>query len=211
MEKHIPNQTKSSTKRGLNIFKAWSIFRKYPVSVFLELTLDEMEVRLREFLPEASKKNGQPYPAETIYHIVVALDRALRENSAHNPQKNSTITSTDGEYQSSLPVQSVCRPYVSILNNEQFAAVRITLDATMKARTEKGVGCLAKQERKKKHDAMTGEEVRKVAATCDISTPKGLQRRVFLQNGIKFGVRGNQSITCLISKISKSKFARKKK
>lgn len=72
---------------------------------------------MKRFIVEVRKKDGQPYPPETLYQIVVGLQRHLRQNGR----------------------------IVDIFQELEFLDVKTTLDAEMKRLRSEGVGSVKKQ------------------------------------------------------------------
>ena len=49
-------------------------------TTFCELTVSEMDFWLSRFVLEVRKKNGDPYPPNTLYQLICGLQRQLREH-----------------------------------------------------------------------------------------------------------------------------------
>ena len=76
----IPRNTARSTNWGVSIFKAWCDERGIEASV-TDMTDTEMNNYLACFVHEAVKKDSvTPYPPNSLYQIVVSIQRYLRES-----------------------------------------------------------------------------------------------------------------------------------
>ena len=84
------------------------------------LTAEELNNHLCKFIVEVNRQDGAPYPPNSLYQIVVGLQRHLKENG---------------------------RPEQGILDdkNLHFVLARHVLDGRMKQLTDSGVGTVKKQ------------------------------------------------------------------
>jgi len=131
-----------------------------------ELQDDALNFWLQRFIVEIRRKDGTPYPANTLTQIVAALQRHLRSmfsNRQINFFKDDDIV---------------------------FREFRKTLDARMKVLTGQGIGV-----EKKRSDPVTEEDEQKMWDTGVFSmmTASGLSNAVFVYNGKAFAFRGMDS------------------
>ena len=111
----VLRNTARSTNWGVSIFEAWCDERGIEASV-TDMTDVELNNYVARFVHEAVKKDGvTPYPPNSLYQIVVLIQRYLRESG---------------------------RPDVSFFDSHSSAydTLRKSLDARMKALTAEGFG-----------------------------------------------------------------------
>ena len=122
-----------STKRkcnwAVNIFNQWKAWRNERTiqqgglgnsiirTELVEMTKDELCFSLTRFILEAKKANGEPYPAETLYEIVISLQLHL----------------------------SVHRREMKLINDPEFVTLKNTLDSRMKDLASEGICVRRKQ------------------------------------------------------------------
>ena len=83
-----PTKTKEQTEWAVKVWKEWALSRntrflsdKQPFSTtFCELTVSEMDFWLSRFVLEVRKRNGDPYPPNTLYQLICGLQHQLREH-----------------------------------------------------------------------------------------------------------------------------------
>ena len=131
-----------------------------------ELQDDALNFWLQRFIVEIRRKDGNPYPANTLTQIVAALQSHLRSmfsNRQINFFKDDDIV---------------------------FREFRKTLDARMKVLTGQRIGV-----EKKRSDPVTEEDEQKMWDTGVFSmmTASGLSNAVFFYNGKAFAFRGMDS------------------
>ena len=107
----IPTKTREQTEWAVRVWKEWALARntrllsdEQPFSVtFCDLTGSEMDFWLSRFVLEVRKKNGDPYPPNTLYQLICGLQRQLRERGHadiklfDNPSLHDFRTTLDGE------------------------------------------------------------------------------------------------------------------
>ena len=84
----IPAKTKEQTEWAVRTWKEWALCRnsrllsgEQPFSpTFTELSVPEMNFWLSKFVLEVRKKNGEPYPPNTLYQLICGLQCQLREH-----------------------------------------------------------------------------------------------------------------------------------
>ena len=81
----------------------------------MEMSYDRMNASLSRFVKEATRQDGKPYPPSSLYNIVAAIQRFLREKG---------------------------HPDISFFDVKapEFDLLRKSLDARMKELTSEGVG-----------------------------------------------------------------------
>ena len=95
----------------MKVWKEWALARntwllsdEQPFSTsFCKLTVSEMDFWLSMFILEVHKKNGDPYPPNTLYQLICGLQRQLREHGhadiklLDNPSLHGFRSTLDGE------------------------------------------------------------------------------------------------------------------
>ena len=101
-----------------SVWLAWCKARKVEKPV-AEMSLEELDEHLSQFVFETRRQDGNPYPPKTLYQLVCGLQRFLRENG---------------------------RPEVAMFDekNPTFDKSRKVLDARMKQLMSQGVGTATK-------------------------------------------------------------------
>ena len=78
----IPQSTKKDTKYCVNIWEEWSKQRQQTTNTTIPplATMESSHIAhwMTRFILEARKKSGDPYPPNTLHHIVTGLMRYLR-------------------------------------------------------------------------------------------------------------------------------------
>ena len=114
----VPKNTSRSTNWGVGIFQEWCTERKIETQI-LSMSEDELNRYIARFVHEAVKKDGEtPYPPNSLYQIVVAIQRFLRENG---------------------------RPEINFFDQVAFDTLQKSLDARMKELTSEGFGTNRRQ------------------------------------------------------------------
>ncbi|CAC5392434.1 unnamed protein product [Mytilus coruscus] len=99
----IPTKTKQSTSWSMSLWKGWAENRNCnPITGFEEFTCEpvdpetasikELDFWLSRFIMETRRKDGSPYPPNTLLNISAGIQRHLRENKRSEInllQKNS--------------------------------------------------------------------------------------------------------------------------
>ena len=107
----IPTKTKEQTEWAVKVWKEWALASntrllsdEEPFSTtFCELTVSEMDFWLSRFILEVCKKNGDPYPPNTLYQLICGLQRQLCEHGHasiklfENPSLHGFRSTVDGE------------------------------------------------------------------------------------------------------------------
>lgn len=104
----VPESTKKDTKYCMQIWEEWKIHREQNTHTTIpplpSMPVVQLSSWLTCFILEARKKNGEPYPPNTLHHIVMGLMRFLRWNGRQ----------------------------IDILKDADFCDFRASLDAEMK-------------------------------------------------------------------------------
>ena len=87
-ESSVPIKTRNNTSWAVKVWTDWASARnknllpeELPFSSLLsDLTLSEMNFWLSRYVLEIRKKDGDPYPPNTIYQLVCGLQRFLKEH-----------------------------------------------------------------------------------------------------------------------------------
>lgn len=157
----IPANTQKQTNWALGVWNGWSRHRGFTEPI-QSLQLAVLNDQLCRFLVEVNRQDGSPYPATTIYQIVSALQRHLRETG---------------------------RPELNILDqhNLAFTQARQVLDGCMKQLTTSGVGSVKKQAQ-----PLTSDQEHRLwqCGLFSIETADGMLNAVFWYNCKCFGLRG---------------------
>ena len=118
----IPAKTRQQTKWAVLRWDTWALTRslkcsKEPVPQLEGMTEKMIEFWFKRFVVEIRKKDGKCYPPDTLYQLVVSLQRYLREKGN----------------------------FIDIFQEVRFADVKVTLDAEMKRLGSEGAGSVKKQ------------------------------------------------------------------
>lgn len=173
----IPKKTRQNNNWAVSLWKEWAANRNQMVVTALEpgspIPLNVTDVKdfslldywLQRFIIEIRRKDGQPYPGNTLIQITSALQRHLRANSKF---KDVNLFKTD---------------------DSTFIEFRKTLDARMKELIAMGIGV-----KKQSADPVTVEDEASFwnAGVFNMNTSEGLSNAVFFYNGKTFGFRGFQ-------------------
>ena len=173
----IPMKTRKSNNWAVGLWKEWAENRNtkiqttvepgYPIPTTIggfDKDYSLMDYWLQRFILEIRRKDGNPYPPNTLVQITSALQRYLR---------------TD------------CDINVNFYKDDDptFAGFRKTLDARMKDLTAQGIGI-----KTNKSDPVTKDDEHQLWASgvFNMDTSEGLSNAVFFYNGKAFGFRGYQ-------------------
>ena len=167
----IPIKTQKDTDWCVSIWNQWCDERPSNstsdgFSVKLESdssTLASAVSVLPQWLPlftlEARKQNGDPYPPETLYHIICGIFRFVRLNGS---------------------------PQVDFFHDKEFAECRSVLDSEMKRLKSQGVGS---KKRKAEPLTVEDEEFLWEKGILGDHSPQALLNAVFFQNSVNFALR----------------------
>ena len=157
----VPKNTAKSTSWGVGIFEAWCMERNI-MKKAVEMTGEELNDSIARFVHEAVKKDGcTPYPPNSLYQIVVSIQRHLKESG---------------------------RADVAFFNEQSatYDVLRKSLDARMKELTSQGHGTS-----KKSAEPITRDMEAKLwdDGLFSRKTGTGLMNIVYFYNCKLFGLR----------------------
>ena len=167
----VPTNTSKNTKWGLNNFEAWKEERnnKYPDDPIpedlLETTNEEiLSLWLSRYVVETRNSTGGRYPPSTIYQLLTALLRSMRESNAN------------------------CLNFLE-LKNSKFKMLHRTLNSLFRQLHESGVGTKVQHT-----EVITTEEENRLweSGVVGVNSPKSLLNAVFYCNGKGFCLRGGE-------------------
>ena len=117
----IPEATKKDTKYCLKIWEQWSKQRhtqtNTPIPPLTTMPTSQLSYWLIRFVLEARKRNGEPYPPNSLHHIVMGVVRHLRW----------------------------CGRSLDVIKDVEFQEFRATLDSEMKRLQSAGLGSSKRQ------------------------------------------------------------------
>ena len=161
----IPKKTQKDTEWCMRIWREWRCQRnsitasneRVPdILTQLPATLQRWMSR---FVLEVRKKDGAPYPPNSVYHIVCGIMRFIRLNG---------------------------KPEVDFFRDQDFAEFRGVLDAEMKRLKASGIGS---QKRQAEPLSLEEEELLWEKGVLGDHSPQALLNTVFFFNGIHFALR----------------------
>ena len=172
----IPLKTRQQNVWATNVYQEWATNRnklpetildiRAPVPLRDELgtcDLSNMDYWFSRFIIEARRKDGTPYPPNTLVGISTGIQRYLREDCG--------------------------RLEVHLLKEEDpsFFNFRAQLDQRMKELTKQGIGI-----HRNRADPITTEDEEQLwdSGTLNMDTAQGLSYAVFFYNCKLFGFRG---------------------
>ena len=165
----IPKKTKKDTAWCAKIWNDWSSQRNSSsasgehVPDIANMEITQLQWWMSRFVLEIRKKDGTPYPPESIYHIVCGIMRFVRLNG---------------------------KPEVDFFRDQAFAEFRTVLDAEMKRLKAAGIGSRA---HKAEPLTPEEEEMLWEKGVLGDHSPQALLNTVFYQNGVNFALRsGNE-------------------
>ena len=118
----VPKTTQKSTQWAANIWKEWSaqrrdmITRNWPPHLLIQNT-SQLDYWLSMFVLELRRRDGLPYPPNTLYSMCCGLMRYVRD----------------------------LHPEVNFFKQPEFAGFRKSLDGEMKRLRQSGLGVTKKQ------------------------------------------------------------------
>ena len=123
----------------------------------------ELQQLLSKFTLEVRKVTGEPYPPNTLHHIICGLLRFfLRQNG---------------------------KPEIDFFRDKEFAEFRIVLDSEMKRLRRERV---CSRGRKAKPMSPEEEEILWSKGILGCHSPKSLLNTIFFQNGVNFALRSGR-------------------
>ena len=160
----VPFKTQKDTKWCIQIWKEWSGQRSCSsndadIEDIISLGAAAQQKWLSRFVLEVRKKDGSPYPSESLYHIVCGILRYIRQNG---------------------------KPEVDFFRDKEFAQFRMVLDSEMKRLKASGV---QKRKRKAEPLTVEDEKTLWEKGVLGDHTPQALLNTVFYQNGVNFALR----------------------
>lgn len=161
----IPKKTKKDTEWCARIWWDWSSQRNTSLSSgkqvpdIITLGTAELQRWMSRFVLEIRKKDGTPYPPESVYHIVYGVMRFVRLNG---------------------------KSEVDFFKDQAFADFRAVFDAEMKCLKSAGIGSRA---RKAEPLTLEEEEMLWEKGVLGDHSPQALLNTVFYQNGVNFALR----------------------
>ena len=165
----IPKETKKDTAWCAKIWNDWSSQRNSSsasgehVPDIANMEITQLQRWMSRFVLEIRKKDGTPYPPESIYHIVCGIMRFVRLNG---------------------------KPEVDFFRDQAFAEFRTVLDAEMKRLKAAGIGSRA---HKAEPLTPEEEEMLWEKGVLGDHSPQALLNTVFYQNDANFALRsGNE-------------------
>lgn len=78
----VPKNTVKSMNWGVRVFEEWCNERDIRESL-TDMTDTQLNSYISHFVHEAVKKDGLPYPPNSLYQLVVSIQRYLKENGRH--------------------------------------------------------------------------------------------------------------------------------
>ena len=154
----VPKNTIRSTNWGVRVFEAWCVERQCTSSV-VDMSDKDLDSNISQFVHEAVKRDGTPYPPNSLYQVVVSIQRHLRESG---------------------------RPKVSFFDSPMFDTLRKSLDARMKELTAQGLGVERKSAEPITRDM---EAILWEKGIFSVESCKGLLNVVYFYNCKFFGLR----------------------
>lgn len=155
----IPKNTARSTSWGVSVFLEWCEERQVDETL-TSMSNDDINDRVARFVHEVVKRDGEtPYPPNSLYQIVVAIQRFLKENG---------------------------RPEVNFFESPVFDKLRKSLDARMKQLSSQGYGVVRRQAQPITRDM---ENILWEKGLFSCVTSSGLLNVVYFYNCKLFGLR----------------------
>ena len=176
----VPKNTSKDTAWSYKVFKDWQEHRNADIplgdhakrvpDLSSDLSEDKLNFWLIRFVMEANRKDGTPYPAITLKHLCIGIQRYLR---------------------------TVCnRPEISLFDSPTFAAFRRTLDSKMKELNKMGVHLHKKQAEPLTHEH---ENILWETGVFNLISGRGLQNAVYFYTSKVYGLRAvdeHYNLTC---------------
>ncbi len=188
----IPVNMKRNNTWACRVWDTWAALRnadqtnpdtpQIPVSTNLGKTSDiQLNEFLTRFVCEAHRKDGLPYPPNTLYSIVAAIQRHIR---------------------------TVRKSNVNIFNDPCFNGMRKSMDSQIEALTKQGIGVGKRQPKIISEDA---ERKLWDCGVLNMSDSQGLQYAIFFYCSKAFGLRTGVEHRSLMAeqfKVSEDSFGR---
>ena len=155
----VPRNTARSTSWGVSVFEEWCEERNIDESL-TSMNDADINSNVARFVHEVVKKDGKtPYPPNSLYQIVVSIQRFLKDNG---------------------------RPDVNFFESPVFDRLRKSLDARMKALSNQGYGVVRRQAQPITRDM---ENILWEKGIFSCITSMGLLNVVYFYNCKLFGLR----------------------
>ena len=158
MLERVPKNTIKKTNWGVRVFETWCLERQCTGSV-VNMSDKDLDNYISQFVHEAVKRNGTPYPPNSLYQLVVSIQQHLRESG---------------------------RPKVSFFDSPMFDTLRKSLDARMKELTVQGLGVERKLAEPITQDM---EAILWEKGIFSVESCKGLLNVVYFYNCKFFGLK----------------------
>lgn len=167
MQKAVPEKTQKDNKYCVGLWEEWVSCRaKTTPGVVVphlnKITAQELQHWLCAFVLEIRKKDGNPFPPNTIHHVCCGIMRYLRINGM---------------------------PEIDFFRNEGFSRFRQVLDSEMKRLQVAGIGTM---QRKAEPITFEEEEILWQKGILGGSTPQSLLDTMLYMNGLYFALRGGK-------------------
>lgn len=127
VQKEIPKSTKNKTDWAVKLFENWLEHRNEIAKTdneiskieggLVTMTNDQLNTVLGYFITEVRNKKGLEYYPNTLYELIICIQRFLRQNDRS----------------------------ISILDDRDFSALRSVLDSKMKELSRNGIGLKTKK------------------------------------------------------------------
>ena len=165
----VPFNTKKNTNWGVNVWKDWSKYREQTCSApeehpphILTCQVSELNNWLCRFVLEVRRKDGKPYPPNTLHQLCCAILRYVRG----------------------------VNPDVDFFQNPEFAPFRKTLDAEMKRlKHDPGIATVA---RKAEPISDREEEILWSKGVLGSHSPQTLVDTMVFMAGMYFALRSGE-------------------
>ena len=158
MLERVPKNTIKRTNWGVRVLEVWCLERQCTVSV-VDMSDKDLDNSISQFVHEAVKRDGTPYPPNPLYQLVVSIQQHLRESG---------------------------RPEVSFFDSPMFDTLRKSLDGRMKELTAQGLGVERKSAELITRDM---EVILWEKSIFSVESSKGLLNVVYFYNFKFFGLR----------------------
>ena len=166
----VPRNTNRDTAWSVKVYTDWQNHRnaglgktdysKRVPALNENITEERLNFWLIRFVMEVNRKDGTPYPAVTLKHLCIGLQRHLRTKCN--------------------------RAEISLFESPKFAAFRRTLDSKMKELNKKGIHLHKKQAQPLTPDH---ESVLWDRGVFNLSSGRGVQNAVYFYTSKIYGLR----------------------
>ena len=128
-QRHLKKRTLAKVKSGVKAYQEWRLFRMSKDETYDEvifnanlddlgnLTKEALCYALCRFVPEVTKVEGGDYPGKTLYEMIIAIQKHLREHGLK----------------------------WKLIDDSEFSTLRNVLDNVMKERAQANIGMIKKQ------------------------------------------------------------------